>query len=154
MGHLLIIVCLGSLLIALTSKSLAAPADSSAAALAMARAWIAQIDAGQYDDSYSIGCIAFHERVSLDKWVSVLKTLRQPLGPVVNRKEISRTDKPDGFEGLDGECMVIKYDTSFKKLPATLEVVVIKREDGKWKGAGYNVIPKQAIESAPVPTVQ
>ena len=120
----------------------------------MAQAWVAQIDAARYDDSYAAGCVAFHEKVSADKWNSVLKTLRLPLGAVVNRKESSHLDKPDGFEGLDGECMVIKYTTSFKNLPDAIEIIVVKKEDGKWKGAGYNVLPKQATEPNPVPALQ
>jgi hypothetical protein len=154
MGRVTTSLCIGILLVASLSKSLAAPGDNSADALAMAQAWMAQIDAGLYDDSYTAGCVAFHEKVSADKWGSVLKTLRLPLGAVVNRKETSHVEKPDGFEGLDGECLVIKYETSFKNMAAAIEVVVVKREDGKWKGAGYNVLPKQATEPNPVPALQ
>jgi len=128
--------------------------DNSAAALATAQDWLAQIDAGKYEDIYTGGCVAFHEKVSLEKWVAVLRTIRQPLGSVISRKEISHIDKPDGIEGLEGECMIIKYETSFKNLPAAIEVIVVKKEDGKWKGGGYNLAPKPATESNPVPTVQ
>ena len=34
--------------------------------------------------------------------------------------------------------MIITYDTSFKRLGPATEVVVLKWEDGKWRGGGYN----------------
>ena len=42
--------------------------------------------------------------------------------------------------------MVITYDTSFKNMDPVTEVVVLKWQDGKWRGAGYNAGPKQAVD--------
>ena len=153
-ARLLTVMYITFLFAAASVKNFAASDDNAAEATAVAQAWMAQIDAGHYEEVYAAGCIAFHEKVSLDKWVSVLKTIRIPLGTVTSRKEITHLNKPDGFEGLDGQCIVFKYATSFSKLPEALEVVVVKREDGHWKGAGYNLMPKQAAESKAVPTVQ
>jgi hypothetical protein len=130
------------------SRSFAVSDDHINSSLGAAKDWIAQIDAGQYDESYDAGCVALHEKVKSDQWVLVLRTLRPPWGSVVSRKEISHVYKPDGFEGLDGECMVITYETAFQNLNDALEVVVLKWEDGRWRGAGYNVGPK------PVPADQ
>jgi hypothetical protein len=129
------------------APGLADPDPSSAnEALATAKNWVAEIDAGKYEESYAEGCTALHNKVTHDQWITVLKAIRPALGDVVSRKEDSHSYKPDGYEGLDGECMVIKYDTSLTKMPSLIEVVVLKREDGKWRGAGYNAQPQTAPE--------
>jgi len=128
-------------------QSLAAPGESPVEAQAAARAWVAQIDAGQYEESYLAGCIAFHEKITKDKWVLGLKAVRAPHGAVVSRSETSHVLKPNGYQGLDGECMIIEYDTSFKNLPDGTEEVVMKHEDGIWKGAGYTVGSKTAPDT-------
>jgi len=123
-----------------------------AGAIATAQAWVAQIDAGLYDQSYAESSAAMQEKVSQEKWDVVLKTLRPPWGGVVSRVETSHVLKPDGLEGLSGECVVITYDTAFKKLDPAMEVVVLKWEGGKWRGAGYNVGPKPLSPGeAPIP---
>ena len=125
--------------------------ESTRDALATAQHWLAEIDAEKYDESYEEGCTAFHNKVSHDEWLTVLKALRPSIGTLVNRKELKHTYKPDGYEGLEGECMVIMYAATFTKLGPTLEVVVLKREDGKWRGAGYNAQPQQGESSQPPP---
>jgi len=140
--------CIVFLLTSIFSKSFATPEDDNANALAAANAWLAQIDAGQYDESYATGCIAFHEKLSQDKWVLVLKTIRAPHGPIQSRKQTIEIPKPTGLEGLDGECMVLQYYTIFKDLTPASEQVVMKKEDGKWKGAGYSLGPKSTFDPA------
>jgi len=140
--RLLFLAGICSLFFAVAPRCLASAEDKIDDALALSKAWIAQIDAGQYEESYDFGCGAMHDKVTEDKWLVVLKTLRASWGSVVSRKQISHIYKPDGFEGLQGECLVITYDTSFQKLDPAKEVVVLKWEDGKWRGAGYNVGPK------------
>jgi hypothetical protein len=121
----------------------AANPEVSQAALAAAKTWLAEIDAGKYQESYTQGCTAFHNKVSEQQWITVLTALRPSIGNLVSRKEVKLTYKPDGYEGLEGECMVIMYNATFSKLGTALEAVVLKREDGQWRGAGYNAQPQQ-----------
>ncbi len=116
---------------------------STREASAAAQAWLTEIDAGKYEQSYDEGCTAFHNKVTQSQWITVLKALRPGLGGLVNRTETKATYRPEGIEGLDGECMVITYNTSFSKMNSETEIVVLKREDGKWRGAGYNAQPQQ-----------
>jgi len=146
------IACIVFLLTGIFSKSFAVPTDETPDALAAANAWLAQIDTGKYDESYASGCIAFHEKLTPDKWNLVLKAIRAPHGSVQSRKDTSRIPKPDGFEGLDGPCMIIEYYTIFKNSIAS-EQVVMKKENGKWKGAGYSLGPKSTSDPAPVTTI-
>ena len=115
-------------------------------AVSSAQTWLSQIDSGKYDQSYAEGCLAFHNKVSHEQWTTVLKALRPPLGSVVSRKLAAHAYHPDGFQGLEGECMVITYNTVFTKMPSDVEIVVLKHEDGHWRGAGYNAQP--VVEAA------
>jgi len=130
-------------LFAAMPKGFASPAeDHINDAVTVSKTWVAQIDAGQYDESYAFGCDAMHDKVPQDTWVKILKALRTPWGPVMSRKQISHIYKPDGYEGSEGEYMLITYDTSFKGLDSATEMVVLKWDGGKWRGAGYNAGPK------------
>jgi hypothetical protein len=133
-------------LFAAMPKVLASAEDQIDNALVASKAWVAQIDAGQYEESYAFGCGAMHDKVPQDRWMEVLKALRTPWGPVVSRKQISHIYKPTGWQGSEGEFMIITYDTSFQQLSAATEVVVLKWEDGRWRGAGYNAGAKASPE--------
>jgi hypothetical protein len=106
-------------------------------ALSASQAWIAVIDAGRYDDSYSFTCEEMRTKFPQDRWVDVLKTIRSPWGKVLDRHQMSHIYEPHGVKGLEGECMIITYNTNFKNLNNATEQVVLKWEDGQWRGAGY-----------------
>jgi hypothetical protein len=127
-------------------KVFASAEDQIDNALAVSKVWIGLIDAGQYEESYAFGCDAMHDKVPQNRWASVLKALRGPWGPVTNRKQISHVYKGTGYEGVSGEFMVITYDSAFKKVDAATEIVVLKWEGGKWRGAGYNAGAKAPPE--------
>jgi hypothetical protein len=79
------------------TSSFAADDDRINSALPAALAWVAEIDAGRYDDSYSAAGAALHGKVKQDQWDLVLKTIRPPWGHVVSRKVTSHVYKPDGW---------------------------------------------------------
>jgi hypothetical protein len=45
--------------------------------------------------------------------------------------------------------MVITFDTNFTQLYPATEVIVLKWEGGKWRGAGYNAGAKPSDDNAP-----
>ena len=101
------------------------------------KSWVAEIDAGKYDDSYAFTCDETRKQFPQDRWVDVLKTIRTPWGSVLNRHQLSHVYQPNGVKGLEGECMTITYNTNFKNYNNVTETVVLKWEDGQWRGAGY-----------------
>ena len=109
--------------------------------LGISQSWVGQIDKGQYDESYAAASGEMHEKVRQDRWNLILKSLRAPYGPVVSRQQLSHIYKPNGYEGAEGEFLIITYNTAFQKLDAAKEVVVLRWEDGTWRGAGYNMGP-------------
>ena len=151
MKHSLLLAGVFCLLFAATPKVFASAEDQIDEALAASKTWVALIDAGQYDESYAFGCGAMHDKVPQDRWEEVLKALRIPWGPVVSRKQISHVYKPNGYEGTEGEFLIITYDTSFQKLSPATETVVLKWEDGKWRGAGYNAGAKPSPDDNSTP---
>ena len=149
----LLLVGFFCLIFAVAPKAHATAEDQIDVALATALKWLAQIDAGQYDDSYNAGSDAMHAKVPENTWSEVMRALRDPWGPVVDRKQVSHIYKPDGFEGAEGEFLVITYDTSFKKLTPATEIVVLQWQDGKWRAAGYNARAKASPEQeSDIPT--
>jgi hypothetical protein len=112
-------------------------------ALSVARTWLGEIDAGNYDQSYTDGGSALHEKVPQDTWVKILKTERPTLGKVVSRQEISHTLRPNGLEGAEGTFLVVSYRTAFVTKPDELEYVVLKHEFGGWRCVGYDFGPEQ-----------
>jgi hypothetical protein len=124
--------------------------DQVDAAVTAAKAWVAVIDAGKYEDSYDSTCVETRSQFPQDQWVAVLKALRAPWGPVVDREQLSHVYKSDGVPGLEGECVVLTYKTDFKNMAGVTEIVVMKWQDGRWLAAGYNarVIPDP---NAPTP---
>jgi hypothetical protein len=125
-------------------------------ALNVAKEWIAEIDAGEYDQSYADGGSALHEKVPQDTWVRILKTERPLLGNVVTRTETDHSYRPNGFEGTDGEFFVISYRTAFANKPDEVEHLVLKREGGRWRGVGYDFGPEEVTtdpDAGPTTTV-
>jgi len=139
------------LLVAGRLNAVASAEDQIDEAVAASKNWVTQIDTGRFEESYSFTCSEMHDKTPEDRWILVLKALRRPWGAVVTRKQLSHIYKPNGVPGLNGECMVITYDTSFKNLSPATEIVVLKWEDGKWRGAGYNAGPKQTDDAGPPP---
>ena len=124
--------------------------DRSGIAVTAAQNWMKMIDAGKYNDSYLAGCDALHEMVPKDRWILVLRTLRESWGPVLSRQVVSQVVKPDGVNGLTGQCMVITFNTSFKLLDQGQEEVVLKLDGGRWFGAGYKAGAKPRPLGTPV----
>ena len=115
----------------------ASASDQIDKAVNASKDWVTQIDAGRYDDSYTFTCEETRKQYPQDRWVEVLKTIREPWGTVLNRHQLSHVYQPNGVKGLEGECMTITYNTNFKNYNNVTETVVLKWEDGEWRGAGY-----------------
>jgi hypothetical protein len=151
---LLFIISATSLVFATSFRAQASAEDQVDQAVAISKTWVSQIDAGKYEDSYSFTCDETRDRVSEDRWVDVLKALRPPWGAVIDRHQMSHVYKPNGVPGLNGECVVITYSTKFKNLDSATETVVLKWEDGKWRGAGYHAAPTVDPNAAPAPVAE
>lgn len=144
----LFFVSICSLFLTALPNGKASSEDRLEAGPSAAQVWLAQIDKEEYENCYHSASDAMHDKVPVEKWVAVLRTFRTQWGNVLSRKQISHVYKPNGVEGLKGECMIVTYDTSFQKLDPAQEIVVLHWESGKWRGAGYTAGPKISSDDA------
>jgi opacity protein-like surface antigen len=119
-------------------------ADSSDAATdkakAVAAGWLLELDAGQYEKSWSDAAPAIQHAVSRAEWASKIAQVRGPFGAMVAR-ELQDATYTHSLPGApDGDYVVIRYHTSFaNKADATETVTPMKTSDGLWHVSGYYV---------------
>lgn len=118
-----------------------APSRSAAgdAAITEAQAWLEEIDAGRYPDSWREAAALFRGAVTEQAWTNSMDTYRKPLGGLVSR-ELNLTQHLTHLTGVpDGDYVVFQFKTSFTGQSSAIETVTFVLEDGKWKLAGYYI---------------
>jgi hypothetical protein len=117
-------------------------ADEAAekAATAAAPAWLSQIDAGSYTNSWRDASAYFKGAVSEKGWQDALAGARKPLGKLLSRK-LTKAQSATSLPGApDGNYVVMQFDSSFANKKNAVETVTFMQEkDGKWKAAGYYI---------------
>jgi DNA-binding CsgD family transcriptional regulator len=110
--------------------------EAESAALGGARAWVALLDAGRWDESLRTSAPMF-QSIGPEQWKATIEPLRQSLGPVSTRvfKSAARTNSLPGVPV--GEYEIIEFSTRFATRDAAVETVVLSRETAGWKVAGY-----------------
>ena len=117
-------------------------ADDAAekAAMAAAPAWLSQIDAGSYTNSWRDASAYFKGAVSEKGFQDALAGARKPLGKLLSRK-LTKAQNATSLPGApDGNYVVMQFDTSFANKKQAVETVTFMQEkDGKWRAAGYYI---------------
>ena len=108
--------------------------------IAASNAWLAVIDAEQYDDSWNQACTFFRGVVPKDQWVLQIAGVRGPLGSVLSR-EVASAEYTTKLPGApDGEYVVIQYRTKFQNKADAVETVTPMRDpDGVYRVSGYYI---------------
>jgi len=128
---------------ALVLSGLTAPLAMSlesreAAAESAARAWLALVDAGSYDASWSAAAALFRQKVPQAQWQSAVSGARGPLGALKSRTLQSATLASSLPGAPDGEYVVVQYASSFENKASAIETVTpMKDKDGTWRVSGY-----------------
>lgn len=110
-------------------------------ALSVARAWLGEIDAGRYEQSYNEAGSVMRDKVPKDSWIKILRTERPPLGKTAHREEVSHVLHTDGLEGTSGTFLVVTYHTDFASKSDEVEYVILRHEFGGWRCVGYDFGP-------------
>lgn len=129
-----------SALVALAAPACAQDAKDVASAQEAARGWLAQLDAGQYGESWDNSALAFQGAVSKPAWEAAMQSMRTPLGAVKTRtlKSATYANSPPGAPA--GEYVVVQYSTDFAGAAAKVETVTPMRDKNReWKVSGYFV---------------
>jgi hypothetical protein len=113
------------------------------AAQAAAKAWLALVDAGNYDASWDNAALVFRTRVEKPAWGTAVRKTRGPLEPLGPRKLLSATFATTLPNAPRGAYVVIQYETKAAGGLTVVETVTpMKDPDGKWRVSGYYIRPK------------
>ncbi len=141
---------LGASILAVTILAAAVAIPSGAAdeeidtapAMAAAQSWLATVDAGRLDESWTQGSEYFRKNVTREKWVSAASAVRGETGILLGRKVRTMTYTHQLPNAPEGESVVILFDARFDRIINAVETVTTMRDpDGSWKVAGYYVKP-------------
>jgi hypothetical protein len=116
-----------------------AQGSGTTAAQTAVQAWLALIDSRSYAASWEAAAASFKRVVPQETWSATIEEVRVQLGPLKTRVLREATpEKPPG--SLQGEYIVFRFDATFERGPALIEVVAtLKETDGTWRVAGYLV---------------
>lgn len=118
-------------------------ADTSAqteAAEEAAQSWLAHIDEGDLAESHATASALLTEQMPEAQWVSAIEGVKAQMGEVGTRELASAQYTTTLPNAPAGEYVVLSFNTAFANAQGT-EVLVMHREDGTWKAAGYVVRP-------------
>jgi hypothetical protein len=129
--------------------------NSTNAVLPAVQAWLALMDAGAFPQSWETASDGFQKAVTESDWVKLSEQVRQPLGPLISRREISAQSSlvvpglPRGF------YFIAQFETSFAGLTNAVETVVfIQESDARFRAVSYLIRPRMAEESTAVKAAQ
>jgi hypothetical protein len=113
----------------------AEPADDAVAA---GKAWLADVDAGRYEESWERAGATLRQAVTREQWKQAANGSRAPMGEVKSRELASRQEATTLPGAPDGQYVVMQFETAFAHKAAAVETVTTVLEaDGKWRVVGY-----------------
>jgi hypothetical protein len=118
----------------------AAPVGESVdRAQAAATSWLSLVDSAEFGRSWSQAANTFKSAVPEAQWVSTVRGVRAPLGPVVSRKLKSATFTASLPGAPPGKYVVLQYTTDFSNRADAVETVTFMLDGGAWRAAGYYI---------------
>ena len=106
-------------------------------AQAAARAWLAIADKLDAEASYEAAGARFRQALTPARWNDAVKTIRFPLGALVQRT-VNQTTFATKLPGQpDSDYALIAYRTSWANRNVGRELLTLERVDGKWQVVGY-----------------
>ena len=130
-----------AMLVAIAGVALAPQAHAqdprASAAQAAGRAWLAIADKLDAEASYEAAGARFRQALTPARWNDAMKTIRFPLGALVQRS-VNQTTFATKLPGQpDSEYALIAYRTSWANRNVGRELLTLERVDGKWQVVGY-----------------
>jgi serine/threonine protein kinase len=122
--------------------------ELTAALTKAAQTWLAELDGGNYEQSWQSAAQSFRNAVSQNEWVARSEKIRKPLGAIVSRK-LSGSRRMTTMPGMpDGAYFEITFDTSFAELMSAVETVKFSmEEDGQWQVISYLIKPATVADT-------
>ncbi len=109
-------------------------------AVIAARAWLALVDEGDYEASWTEAAGFFRKAVSKTKWVQTMDAFRKPLGKLIQRKLESARFTATVPGAPDGKYVIIRFQSSFQNKKSAVETITpMLDKDGQWRVSGYYI---------------
>ena len=113
-------------------------AESLAQSREAADAWLALIDEGEIERSWSAASSLFQQAVSAADWKRALRGARGPLGGLQTRSFLGASHNTSLPGAPDGEYVVMQFKATFDRKAEAVETVTTMLEsDGAWRVSGY-----------------
>lgn len=111
---------------------------TDAKSLPRARAFLAEIDAGDWEGSWEIAGPVFQNQLNASQWADAIAPVRPQLGSVLSR-EVATVQRTSTLPGApEGEYEVLQFSTQFADHPvASVETVVMLQGTDGWEVTGY-----------------
>jgi hypothetical protein len=123
----------------LFSLSAGASSHDEANAIDTAERWLALVDSGRIDESWSEAASLFRNAVSRAQWKRALTAARGPLGALISRRLLGAQYTESLPGAPDGRYLVIQYEAEYEKKHSAIETITPMFEDGKWRVSGYYI---------------
>jgi D-alanyl-D-alanine carboxypeptidase len=99
-----------------------------------ATSWLNLIDTERYAESWRQLGTKLKAKYSESSWSSALHPLLSQAGKIKKR-----TFRSVHYSDLQGETVVVEFDSSFANVKMGKETVTMTQEDGQWKVIGYSI---------------
>jgi len=112
-------------------------AQAEDAARKAAEKWLAFIDQAKYKDAYKQSSQHGRAQATVEEWEPQIRAMREAAGDMQQRNFTSAKATKSMAGAPDGDYMVLEYSTAFAKKAKAVETLMLSREGGNWKAAGY-----------------
>lgn len=100
--------------------------------------WLALVDQGRYGESYDQASQAFKVAVGREDWIHKVTAARNQAGKLISRRFVGSNELRNPPKAPPGRYIAIRYQTTFAKINAVSEsVVLVFEKDGKWRLENY-----------------
>jgi len=134
---LLLAAIAGLLLVAIGQTRTAPPASIP---IQTVEAWLHQVDRLDADASWKEASSFLQQKLTKEKWETILKTTRAPIGTVLTRRH-AVTQYASRLTGIpEGTYALLQFHSTFTGKESAVESVVFSKEpDGHWRALGYSM---------------
>jgi len=113
------------------------PGKEAAGALA-AQGWLVLLDRKDWGRAWETTGSVFRSKVPLGTWMDAIPKVRDPLGTLVERKQVETAYKTSLQGQPDGEYVTAVFNTKFTNREVAEVLTLVHEPDGKWRVTGYS----------------
>lgn len=114
----------------------ASPATAvQSGAVTAARAWMALVDAGNWQASWSATSRSFQSLNTPERWAEVAASVQGPLGPVIRHELIGEEAVPAPPHGYQ----LVRFRSQYANRADAIVTLTLEQEDGRWVVSGIYI---------------